>query len=179
MKYIEYLSGHSHDEIKRLDAEGYMDYQNTFVEMESSQERCYTLRQLILLALGYESSITVDHGVGSRFGRFSLKLRAEKPNPYFDPKQPESDSNRRYLQIANKNLRGRGICDQFYKEYSYWVLNARIWEGTVRMELAQLLTIDDTVRVTVGDVTGFIKEMEFSIDLQNGLGYVKMQIMYI
>ncbi len=179
MKYIEYLSGHSHDEIKRLDAEGYMDYQNTFVELESSQERCDTLRQLILLALGYESSIVVDHGVGSRFGRFSLKLRAEKPNPYFDPKQPESDSNRRYLQIANKNLRGRGLCDQFYKEYSYWVRNARIWEGTVRMELAQLLTIDDTVRVTVGDLTGFIKEMEFSIDMQNGLGYVKMQIMYI
>ena len=47
------------------------------------------------------------------------------------------------------------------------------------MELAQLLTLDDTVRVTVGDVTGFIKEMEYSIDMQTGLGNVTLQIMYI
>ncbi len=119
-----------------------------------------------------------QEGIGPE-DRISLKLRAEKPNPYFDPTKPEGKSNRRYLKIDNENLRGRGLSDQFYKEYSHWIRNARIWKGTVRMELAQLLTIDDTVRVTVGDVTGFIKEMEYSIDMQTGLGNVTLQVMYI
>jgi hypothetical protein len=115
----------------------------------------------------------------SSLGAISLKLRAEKPNPYFDPKQPESDSNRRYLEITNKNLRQRGLCDQFYKEYSYWIRNARIVKRTVRMTLAQLQTIDKTKRVRVGDVTGFIRKMQYSVSNQTGLGNVVMEIMYI
>ena len=111
--------------------------------------------------------------------RLSLKLRAEKPNPYFDPKQPESDSNRRYLEITNKDLRQRGLCDQFYKEYSYWIRNARIVKRTVRMTLAQLLTIDKTKRVRVGDVTGFIRKMKYTVSNETGLGNVVMEIMYI
>ena len=112
-------------------------------------------------------------------GRFALKLRAEKPNPYFDPKQPESDTNRRYLEITNRSLRQRGLCDQFYKEYSYWIRNARIVKRTVHMTLAQLLTIDKTKRVRVGDVTGFIRKMQYSVSNQTGLGNVTMEIMYI
>lgn len=121
----------------------------------------------------------VQEGAGNTEGRVSLKLRAEKPNPYFNPAQEESESNRRYLTIDNPNLRGRGLADQFYKEYSYWIRNARIVKRTVRMELAQLLTIDKTKRVTVGDVTGFIRKMQFSVDNQSGLGNVTMEIMYI
>ena len=121
----------------------------------------------------------IDNGIGSRYGRFSLKLRAEKPNPYFNPAQPESASNRRYLEITNDNLKGRGLADQFYKEYSYWIRNARIVKRTVRMELAQLLAIDKTVRVTVGDVTGFINKMQYSVSNKTGLGMVTMEIMYI
>lgn len=112
-------------------------------------------------------------------GRFSLKLRAEKPNPYFDPKQPESSVNRRYLEITNQSLRQRGLADQFYKEYSYWIRNARIVKRTVRMTLAQLLTIDKTKRVRVGDVTGFIRKVQYSVSNQSGLGTVTMEIMYI
>lgn len=112
-------------------------------------------------------------------GRFSLKLRAEKPNPYFNPLLPESDSNRRYLQIANKNLQGRGLADQFYKEYSYWIRNARIVKRTARMTLAQLLTIDKTKRVRVGDVTGFIRKMQYTVSNETGLGNVVLEIMYI
>ena len=112
-------------------------------------------------------------------GRFALKLRAEKPNPYFDASQPESDTNRRYLEITNRGLRQRGLADQFYKEYSYWIRNARIVKRTVRMTLAQLLTIDKTKRVRVGDVTGFIRKMQYSVSNQTGLGNVTMEIMYI
>lgn len=118
-------------------------------------------------------------GVGDREGRVSLKLRAEKLNPYFDPKQPESATNRRYLEISNPNLRGRGLIDQFYKEYSFWTRNGRIANRTVRMELAQLLAIDKTKKVTVGDITGFIRKMQYSVNNKTGLGNVTMEIMYI
>ena len=87
--------------------------------------------------------------------------------------------NLRYLTISNPDLRGRGLADQFYKEYSWWVRNARIVRRTVRMELAQLLAIDKTVRVRVGDITGFIRKMEYSVSNDTGLGMVKLEIMYI
>jgi hypothetical protein len=48
-----------------------------------------------------------------------------------------------------------------------------------RMELAQLLTIDKTKRVRVGDITGFIRKMQYTISNRSGLGMVKMEIMYI
>jgi hypothetical protein len=87
--------------------------------------------------------------------------------------------NNRYLEITNPNLRGRGLCDTFYKEYSYWVRNARIAKRTVRMELAQLLSLDKTKKVKVGDITGFIRKMQYSVNNKTGLGDVTMEIMYI
>ena len=119
-----------------------------------------------------------QEGIGPD-GRVSLKLRAEKPNPYFDPKKPEGSDNRRYLEITKDSLKGRGLADQFYKEYSYWVRNARIAKMTVRMELSQLLLIDKTKKVRVGDVTGFIKKMQYTVSNSTGLGMVTMEIMYI
>ena len=177
-------------------AEGVMEYdrgvngKHLIIELDSSRERGDTLIALCEKAYGstQQASVLLDHGIGSRYGRFSLKLRAEKPNPNFDPtlpetrydpEHPELNTNPRYLTITNPNLRGRGLCDQFYKEFSHFIRNARIWKGTVRMELAQLLAIDKTVRVTVGDVTGFIRKMQYSVSNQTGLGEVTMEIMYI
>jgi hypothetical protein len=90
-----------------------------------------------------------------------------------------SSINKRYLEIENPNLRHRGLCDQFYKEYSYWVRNARIVKKTVTMELSQLLSIDKTKRVKVGDTIGFIRKMQYSVSNKTGLGTVTMEIMYI
>lgn len=151
------------------------------VELNSCWGREGTLCSLCEKAYGSSTSEIVidDNGVGSRYGRFSLKLRAEKLNPYYIAGSTDAATRDQYLPIANENLRGRGLCDQFYKEYSYWVRNARIINLPVRMELAQLLSIDDTVRATVGDVTGFINEMEYDISMETGLGNVKMQMMYI
>lgn len=153
------------------------------VETYSSQERMNTFLEYQKQAFvdgSIQTPVIIDQtGTDSRFGRFSLKLRAEKPNPYFDPAQPESDSNRRYLQIDNENLRGRGLSDQFYKEFSYWIRNARISRKTVHMELAQLLSIDKTVRVRVGDTIGFIRKMQYTVSNSTGLGLVEMEIMYI
>lgn len=183
--YIPYLNDERTPEgIMRADHEGLELPQrwirNMIVELDSSEERRDTLLKLCRMAYGGETGkIPIDNGTGAAGGRFSLKLRAEKPNPYFDPKQEESESNRRYLKIDNENLRQRGLCDQFYKEYSYWVRNARIAERTVRINMAQLLCIDKTVRVTVGDVTGFIRKMQYTVSNQTGLGEVMMEIMYI
>ena len=57
--------------------------------------------------------------------------------------------------------------------------NARIANRTVRMTLAQLLSIDKTKRVAVGDIMGFIKKMQFEVNNKTGLGLVKMEILYI
>lgn len=161
---------------------------HVIIEVDSSQERGNTLVQLCALAYGSQGHISgvpviidngIDNGVSSRYGRFSLKLRAEKPNPFYNPAESESSYNRRYLPISNENLRGRGLCDQFYKEYSYWVREARIAKIPVRMELAELLAIDKTKRVTVGDITGFIKKMQYTVSNETGLGTVEMEIMYI
>lgn len=118
-------------------------------------------------------------GIGEEDGRVSLKLRAEKLNPYYDPKSDDPEKRKRYLDITSENLRKRGLMDKFYKEYSFWIRNARICKRPVHMELAQLLKIDKTKKVTVGDITGFIRKMEYSIDNKTGLGVVTFELMYI
>lgn len=152
------------------------------VEVGSSMERLRTLLALQKQAFADGDAVIIDggdNGVGVTEGRFSLKLRAEKLNPFFDPKQPESVTNRRYLEITNPNLRGRGLMDQFYKEYSYWVRNARIDNMVTDMGIAELMALDDTVQVKIGDVQGFIKEMEMEVDMQTGVQPVAMKVMYI
>ena len=87
--------------------------------------------------------------------------------------------NLRYLSISNPNLRQRGLADQFYKEYSFWVRNARICRRTVHMTLADLLKIDKTKRVQIADITGFIRKIQYTVDKKKGLGMVEFEIMYI
>lgn len=175
-----YLEGKSVAQMYATDAEQW----GILIEVGSSDARSRTLLALQKKAFGgAEGDIYIDngpdYGVGVTDGRFSLKLRAEKLNPFFDPSMPESADNRRYLEITDKNLRGRGLCDRFYKEYSYWVRNARIIKRTVKMELAQLLSIDKTKRVTIGDITGFIRKMQYTVSNETGLGPVTMEIMYL
>lgn len=164
------------DEVRAISDGG----RHMLIEVDSSKERGNTLVQLCALAYGSATEpMKIDGGVGSRYGRFSLKLRAQKLNPYFDPKRPESSSNRRYLTIANEDLRQRGLMDQFYKEYSYWIRNARVCKRVVKMGLADLLRLDKTKKQTIGDVTGFIRKIQYTIDNQKGLGTVTIEIMYI
>ena len=153
---------------------------HVIVETDTSDFRGETLVMLCHIAYGGgDGTMTIDNGVASRFGRFSLKLRAEKPNPNFDASRPESSTNRRYLQITNENLQRRGLCDQFYREYSYWIRNARIVKRVVKMELAQFLAIDKNVRATFGDTTGFIRKMQFTVSNKTGMGTVEVELMYI
>ena len=47
------------------------------------------------------------------------------------------------------------------------------------MELAQLMAIDKTKRVRVGDITGFIRKIQYTVSMETGMGLVTMEIMYI
>ena len=176
-KYIPSWIGKSVSEVLAMDAAD----KRIIVEVDSSMERRDTLLQLChIAAFGTSTPMIIDNGVGSQFGRFSLKLRAEKLNPKFDMTKTEEEQDEpRYLEIDDPNLRGRGLIDQFYKEYSYWTRNARIAKRTARMTLAQLLAIDKTKRVRVGDITGFIRKTQYSVSNKMGLGLVEMEIMYI
>ena len=138
-----------------------------------------TISSLTAIYLGYKSELDMDNGVGSTDGRVSLKLRAEKLNPNYVEGSKEAGKSNRYLTITNEALRGRGLMDQFYKEYSYWIRNARIVKLTERMTLAQFLTIDKTKRVRMGDYLGFIKKMQFSVSNTTGFGNVTVELMYI
>lgn len=317
LKYVgEYFEGQTIEQMFEADKA----HLSILIEADSSNERMFTLLNLQRFAFGDGAPVTIsggDNGVGVTEGRFSLKLRAEKPNPYFDitlpaivttkaqaseaitklyktsdtnlltrPRITAADlrlegweiegtddatafslmlslvmsdglahnvlwtpvteeghilspeeltsyvdsltgtasgslktadtyhlildvdttqarasvlqelqtfyygdtetakiditpANPRYLEIENPDLRNRGLADTFYKEYSYWVRNARIWKGSVRMTLAQLLAIDKTKKVRVGDITGFIRKMQYSVSKTTGLGMVTMEIMYI
>jgi hypothetical protein len=122
----------------------------------------------------------IDNGVGSRYGRFSLKPRAEKPNPKYDPtKKPGEQTEPQYLEIDDENLRRRGLGDQFYKEYSHWIRNARIAKRKVRIPIAELMAIDKTKKVRVGDIIGLIRKRQFSVSKKTGMGEVTMEIMYL
>lgn len=112
-------------------------------------------------------------------GRISLKLRAEKPNPYYDPDSQDPEKRKQYLDIEGTGLQHRGIMDQFYPEYSKWMREARIVKRPVRMEVAQLLAIDTTKKVQVGDITGLVRKMQFTVSKETGLGNTVMEIMYI
>lgn len=173
---IRYFVTRTLEELQEISRSG----RHMLVEVDSSEERGKTLVQLCkMAAVPSHGWMVVDNGVGSRYGRFSLKLRAEKPNPEYNPKEAPSSYNRRYLAIGNENLRRRGLADQFYQEYSYWVRNARIAKLTVRMELAQLLAIDKTKQVTFGDITGFIRKLQYSVNNKTGLGMVTVEMLYI
>ena len=89
------------------------------------------------------------------------------------------NTNSRYLDIEGTGLQRRGIIDQFYPEYSKWMREARIVKRPVRMEVAQLLAIDTTKKVQVGDITGLVRKMQFTVSKTTGLGNTVMEIMYI
>ena len=189
--YITWITQHQgwHNRIREIDAGP--GGKNLLIELGywkeqpvSSFERRDTLLDLCKKAYGDSEAdesqpIIIDNGVSAKYGRFSLKLRAEKPNPYYVAGSTEEGKSNQYLQITNQNLRGRGLCDQFYKDYSYFIRNARIYNAKLDMGIAELMTLDDTVLVQVGDITGFIKDMAFDVDIQSGLQPVEMKLLYI
>ena len=183
-EYLQNFRGMTAQQMYAWDADTAHGGLGVLIEVGGSIYRMRTLLDLQSLAFETNSKVAVPiiidtNGVGSMYGRFSLKLRSEKLNPFFDPTQPESAENPRYIEITNPNLRRRGLADQFYKEYSYWVRNARIANIKARIGLAELLSIDKTKRQRIGNITGFIKKMQYTVSNKTGLGLVEMEVWYL
>lgn len=87
--------------------------------------------------------------------------------------------NSKYLDITTPALRKRGLMDQFHQEESYWWRNGKTAKQKVQMELAQYLSIDKTVRQKIGDITGFVKKMQFSVHIQTGMSDVTVEMLYL
>lgn len=109
----------------------------------------------------------IEEGGVDLTGRFSLKLRAEKP-------VGEGGA----LQQLPTNYAKRGLFDKFYTEYAYFVTHRKIVKLTLRMELADLVGIDWTKRYKVGQYVGFINKVSYSVG-QDGLGDVEMEMYYV
>ena len=100
-------------------------------------------------------------------GRFSLKLRAEKPNPEGG-----------FYPITETYAQKRGLFDKFYTEYAYFVVNRKIVRMICRMEMADILNIDWTKRYKIGDYIGFINKYSYTISA-DGMSDVELEMYYI
>lgn len=100
-------------------------------------------------------------------GRFSLKPRAEKPNPEGG-----------FYPITETYAQRRGLFDKFYSEYAYFVVNRKIVRMKCRMEMADLLNIDWTKRYKIGEYVGFINKYSYSVN-STGISDVELEMYYI
>lgn len=113
-----------------------------------------------------------EEGGVDQSGRFSLKLRAEKPNP----NAAEGESP--FYPITESYAQKRGLFDKFYTEYAYFVVNRKIVKMTCRMEMADILNIDWTKRYKIGDYVGFINKYSYTID-SSGMSDVTLEMYYL
>ncbi len=97
-------------------------------------------------------------------GRFSLKLRAEKPNPEGG-----------FFPITDVNMQKRGLFDKFYAEYAHFVTHRKLLKMKLRIEMADLLRIDWSKRYTIGQYKGFINRYEYTVS-DEGMGVVSLEM---
>lgn len=100
-------------------------------------------------------------------GRFSLYLRAEKPNPEGG-----------YFEISTESARRRGLFDKFYTEYAHFVTHRKIARFTLRMEVAELVNIDWTKRYRIGEFVGFINHFSYTVSA-SGISEVQLDLYYM
>lgn len=109
---------------------------------------------------------TNDDGVSDHF---SLKLRAEKP---------VLDSDGNPLQCSIPEAQRRGLFDRFYTEYAYFVTHRKIAVLSLRMELADIVNIDWTVRYRFGDYVGFVNKVNYTVSA-DGVSDVTVEMFYL
>ena len=114
----------------------------------------------------YDYNGSLEGGVDPS-GRFSLKPRAEKPNPEGG-----------FYPITESYAQRRGLFDKFYSEYAYFVVNRKIVRMKCRMEMADLLNIDWTKRYRIGEYVGFINKYSYSVS-STGISDVELEMYYI
>ena len=72
----------------------------------------------------------------------------------------------------------RGLGDKFYAKYAYWLTHHKTAILECTIELATLVNIDLTKRARIGDYTGFINKIDYSIN-NNGVGDVLIELYYL
>ena len=107
-------------------------------------------------------------------GRISLKLRAFKYDKDGNLIQ-DKDGNPKVLP---KDRAERGLYDKFWKEYAYFTVNKKIVRLRLRMEIADLVTLDWTKRYRIGDYIGFVANWNVSVS-NDGVSEVDMDMYYI
>lgn len=122
-------------------------------------------------ARAYDYNGTMTGGVDPE-GRFSLKLRAEKPDP-------DSAGGHGLLPISQSYCQRRGLFDKFYTEYAWFVLHRRVARFVGHVELADIVNIDWTKRYRVGDVIGFVKGYSFSVSKEHGISDITLELYYV
>lgn len=107
-------------------------------------------------------------------GRFSMKLKAEKPIP------GEFDENgqQKYFPVADY-AKGRGMGDKMHARYAKFLTECKV--ATInysRINLSDLLNINYELQYCLGGITGFIKGYSYSLT-NKGLKNVKIQLYYV
>lgn len=145
---------------ENYDGEGNSKYTQTVANYAFTSDTCDNYGS------EYDYNGKEDGGVGGD-GRFSLKLKAEKP----------VGDNGSYQKLPSKYAK-RGLFDKFYAEYSYFVVNRKIVRLTLRMELADLASIDWTKRYKIGDYVGFVNKYNYTVD-NTGMSDVTLEMYYL
>lgn len=107
-------------------------------------------------------------------GRFSLKLRAGK---YDKEGNPIKDADGNSI-VLSKERAERGLYDKFWKEYAYFTVNKKIVRLRLRMEIADLVTLDWTKRYKIGDYVGFVANWNVSVN-DKGVSEMEMDMYYL
>lgn len=181
--YLAQLEGmvSSNQSILDLDAKYKKIIIGKYSSISSAEDYAEMLHQLGAVWYGDDASgiVLVDTVVySSPDDTFSLRLRAEKPNPDFNPDVPESPENPRWLPVRD-DLARRGIYDKFYAEYAYFTTHRKTAVLSCTLTLAQILNFDFSKRYRFGVYVGFINRMSYSINSANGLSDVSIELYYI
>ena len=83
-----------------------------------------------------------------------------------------------YFPITETYAQKRGLFDKFHAEYAYFVINRKIVRLTLRMELADLASIDWTKRYKIGDYVGFVNKYSYTVD-NTGMSDVTLEMYYL
>lgn len=122
--------------------------------------------------------------------RISLKLKAEKKNPYngasesspkygktSDPYKDKTDQDG-YFTASGSLSKQRGIYDRFYKLYSLWLMERKKAYIEVETEIAELINIDFTRKYRIGDIVGFINKLSYTVSSE-GVSNVVIEMYYL
>lgn len=174
-QYIEPVKGKTPQEIMDYDASRL----RTIITLYGNIGQAGVIPKLHRIAKGSGETVILDNGVATERSRFSLKLRAEKPNPFFDNTKPESPTNKKRIDINLPRLRERGIMDTFHKELSYLMLYGHVATVTGKTTAAYIRNIDKTKKAEILGIIGLIKSITYKPSNDSPLGEATIEMYYL